>query len=214
MPSFGVTIQFEAPNLDAALEAIGKVHGQMAKAKLSPQVSEVRPIDGGRVFIYTDGGCDKNGSRYAVGSWAYRVEHGEMVREESGAFMGTTNNRMEMMAVILALESLEFGLPVRVVSDSQYVIKGCTEWARNWIRRGWLNYEGKPVKNRDLWERLLALYQLHDCSFEHVRGHRGHPQNERVDELCTIAIINANKLLIDGESIPVDEGSARYQDEA
>jgi ribonuclease HI len=92
---------------------------------------------------------------------------------------------MEMIAVIRALETIEIGQKIKIYSDSEYLIKGCTQWARNWVKNGWKTYQGKDVINRDLWEILIALYQLHDVTFEWVKGHAGVEENERCDALCT-----------------------------
>lgn len=163
--------------------------------------------DTGAVVVFTDGGCWSNGSEHSVGAWAFRAErlHHEPV-EKAEARVGTTNNRMEMLAVIAALEHLEIGVEIIIFADSQYVIKGCTEWSRGWVRRGWKNAQGDAVKNRDLWERMLKLYTLHNCRFRHVKGHSGVAGNERVDQLCSIAMTNAHKALLAGEPVEVDPG--------
>ena len=153
--------------------------------------------------VFTDGGCDlKKGG---LGAWAYIIQFPDgRVEERSGAMIDTTNNRMELMAVIKALESLEFGQPIKVVTDSEYVAKGVTQWSRNWVRNGWKTRSGDPVLNRDLWEHLLQLYQLHAVTLETVKGHSGHPQNERCDALCTVAMIDAHKSVLAGEAVEVD----------
>ncbi|MCO5157898.1 MAG: ribonuclease HI [Aquamicrobium sp.] len=146
----------------------------------------------GQIMVWTDGGCDmkKNG----VGAWAYviKLPDGSAHEHASGEF-DTTNNRMELIAVIRALEALEIGPEIVIHADSEYVIKGCTQWARNWVKNGWKTYQGNAVINRDLWEILLALYQLHNVRFVHVKGHSGIVENERCDELCTAKMQELHK---------------------
>jgi ribonuclease HI len=153
--------------------------------------------------VYTDGGCDAK--RNGAGAWAFLVHpaHGPQFQRVEG-IMQTTNNRMELMAVIKALEELEIGPPIRVVSDSKYVIEGATKWHKNWRRNGWLTADGKAVKNRDLWEALVPLVQVHDVHFVHVKGHSGHEFNDHVDELCTIALIDVHALYMQGKTVPLD----------
>ena len=178
-----------------------------AMAARRPKAGPVRAVDtpAGLTHVYTDGGCDLR--KGGIGAWAHIIRFPDgSVEEGCGVMIGTTNNRMEMMAVIRALERLEFGPPVKVVTDSEYVAKGVTVWSRNWVRNGWKTYDGKPVVNRDLWEPLLQLYQLHDCTFKVVKGHSGHAQNEYVDKMCTSAMINAHKAMLAGEDLDVDHG--------
>lgn len=137
------------------------------------------------VLIHTDGACSGNpgpGGWGAVLAWRGRQ------RELSGGERETTNNRMELMAVIQALEALKRRCRVKVVTDSQYVMRGVTEWLDGWKARGWKTAGKKPVKNRELWERLDRQLQRHDVSWEWVRGHQGHPGNERADQLARQAI--------------------------
>ena len=142
------------------------------------------------VILYTDGACKGNPG---PGGWAFVLEHpaSSKVSEGSGGSCRTTNNRMELLAVVSGLESLKTPCRVRLVSDSQYVIKGLTEWMKGWKAKGWKRREKgklKPVKNEDLWKRLDALWQTHEGTTEWVRGHTGHPQNERCDALaCDVA---------------------------
>jgi ribonuclease HI len=159
----------------------------------------------GQTVVYTDGGCDHR--RGGVGAWAYlaHLPNGH-VRQRVEGMVGTTNNRMEMLAVIRALEELEIGPPIRVVSDSEYVIKGVTEWSAGWVRNGWLTKDGNPVKNRDLWETLVGLYTLHDATFEHVKGHSGHQFNEHVDQLCAKEMQELHKKALLGMAAAVDTG--------
>jgi len=138
-----------------------------------------------RVEIYTDGACRGNPG---PGGWAATLELGGHFRELSGAEAETTNNRMELTAVIRALEALKRSSAVRVHTDSEYVRKGITEWIGNWKARQWKTADKKPVKNRDLWEQLDALTQGHDIEWRWVKGHSGVPGNERVDQLANAAI--------------------------
>ncbi len=160
-------------------------------------VSEAMPVENSKVVVYTDGGCDKAGHK-SPGAWAFVAEIPGRAApfEMTGGTWETTNNQMELTAVLRALENLEIGVPILVVCDSEYVIKGCTDWGRKWRSNNWIAAStGKPVKNRDLWEPLLTLCDLHDVQFKHVPGHQGIPGNERVDVLCTQAM----KALIEGE---------------
>jgi len=138
-----------------------------------------------RVEIYTDGACRGNPG---PGGWGATLESGEHFRELSGAEADTTNNRMELTAVIRALEALKRRAVVTVHTDSEYVRRGITEWMPNWKARDWKTADLKPVKNRDLWERLDELAVGHDIDWRWVKGHSGVPGNERVDALATAAI--------------------------
>lgn len=142
--------------------------------------------DADRVEIYTDGACLGNPG---PGGWAALLVHGGNEREVSGGAPDTTNNRMELMAAISGLETLKRPCKVLLVTDSQYVMRGVEEWMAGWRRNGWLTSARKPVKNRDLWERLDAALAQHTVRWEWVRGHTGHPENERVDELARIAAL-------------------------
>jgi ribonuclease HI len=137
------------------------------------------------VEIYTDGACRGNPG---PGGWAATLESGEHLRELSGAEADTTNNRMELTAVIRALEALKRPVKARVHTDSEYVRRGITEWMANWKKRDWRTADRKPVKNRDLWEQLDVLAQRHEIEWKWVPGHAGVPGNERVDRLATAAI--------------------------
>ena len=137
------------------------------------------------VEIYTDGACRGNPG---PGGWAATLEIGEHLRELSGAEAATTNNRMELTAVIRALEALKRPVKARVHTDSEYVRRGITEWLPGWKRRNWRTADKKPVKNRDLWEQLDALAAGHEIEWRWVPGHAGVPGNERVDRLATAAI--------------------------
>nr|WP_205407731.1 ribonuclease HI [Thiohalospira halophila] len=137
------------------------------------------------VEIFTDGACRGNPG---PGGWGALLRKGEHERELSGSEKGTTNNRMELLAVIRALEALDRPCQVTVVTDSQYVQKGISEWLPGWKRRGWKTAAGKPVKNQDLWQALDAAAGRHTVKWEWVRGHNGHAENERADALANQAI--------------------------
>jgi ribonuclease HI len=138
-----------------------------------------------RVEIYADGACRGNPG---PGGWAATLEYGEHLRELSGAEAQTTNNRMELTAVIRALEALKRGVSARVHTDSEYVVRGINEWLPNWKARGWRTADRKPVKNQDLWEQLDAAAARHEIEWKWVKGHSGVPGNERVDALANAAI--------------------------
>jgi ribonuclease HI len=137
------------------------------------------------VEIYTDGGCRGNPG---PGGWAATLRHGTHEKEISGAVPDTTNNRMELMAVIEALRTLKRPVAVRLYTDSQYVRLGITEWLKSWKARGWRTAARQPVKNQDLWEQLDALVSNHQIEWHWVPGHAGVPGNERVDALANAAI--------------------------
>ena len=137
-----------------------------------------------QVEINTDGACLGNPG---PGGWGALLRHGSTERELSGGEADTTNNRMELMGAIAALEALTAPCQVVLHTDSQYVQKGFGEWLPNWIRRGWKTAGGDPVKNRDLWERLSAATARHQVQWKWVRGHAGNVDNERVDKLARAA---------------------------
>jgi len=139
-----------------------------------------------RIEIFCDGACSGNPG---VGGYGSILRCGTTVKELSGADGATTNNRMEMSGAIAALEALTRPSEVVVTTDSQYLVKGMTEWISGWLKRGWVNSKKEPVLNRDLWERLLALSKEHRISWVWVRGHNGHQENERCDELARAAIV-------------------------
>ncbi|MBL7033648.1 MAG: ribonuclease HI [Candidatus Delongbacteria bacterium] len=134
-----------------------------------------------QVTIYTDGACLGNPG---PGGWAALLSNGEVTREIHGGEPATTNNRMEMTAAIAALEALTQSCQVKLVTDSEYLRLGITRWIHNWMRRGWLTAARQPVKNTDLWKQLLQLTRRHQVEWSWVRGHTGHPENERCDELA------------------------------
>ncbi|MEJ0037625.1 MAG: ribonuclease HI [Gammaproteobacteria bacterium] len=138
------------------------------------------------IEIYADGACRGNPG---PGGWAALLISGENRKEISGSETHTTNNRMELLAAIRALETLKKpGTTARVYTDSQYVIKGISEWVAGWKRRGWKTADKKPVKNQDLWELLDALAAQHELEWHWVKGHSGVEGNERVDQLANEAI--------------------------
>ncbi len=138
-----------------------------------------------RVEIYTDGACRGNPG---PGGWGALMRVGDREREIYGGEPATTNNRMELTAAIRALESLKRRCQVAVYSDSTYLRDGITTWLADWKRRGWKTADRKPVKNQDLWEQLEALAASHDVEWHWVRGHDGHPENERADLLANRGI--------------------------
>ncbi|MBL8555618.1 MAG: ribonuclease HI [Phenylobacterium sp.] len=133
------------------------------------------------VVIYTDGACSGNPG---PGGWGAILMHGASEKELSGGEPATTNNRMELMAAIQALEALKKPCKVELHTDSTYVMKGISEWIHAWKRRGWKTADGKPVKNDDLWRRLDEARSRHDVSWRWVKGHAGHELNERADMLA------------------------------
>lgn len=137
------------------------------------------------VEIYTDGACRGNPGR---GGWGAILRYGEREKELYGGEAHTTNNRMELMAAIAALEALKRPVSATLVTDSQYLRKGITEWLPQWKRRGWKTADKKPVKNQDLWERLERALTHHRVRWEWIKGHSGHPENERADQLANRAI--------------------------
>jgi ribonuclease HI len=137
-----------------------------------------------QVEIHTDGACLGNPG---PGGWAALLRYGSTERELVGGEADTTNNRMELMAAIAGLEALKSSCEVVLHTDSQYVKKGIGEWLPNWIRRGWKTAAGEPVKNKDLWERLAAANTRHQVVWKWVKGHAGHVDNERVDQLARAA---------------------------
>ncbi|GAA4619626.1 ribonuclease HI [Saccharopolyspora hordei] len=136
-----------------------------------------------RVDLYTDGACSGNPG---PGGWGVVLRYGEHERELYGGEAVTTNNKMELTAVIEGLAALTRPMPaVRIHTDSTYVLKGITEWMRGWKRNGWMTSAKKPVKNVELWQRLDAECARHgDVQWEWVKGHSGHPENERADRLA------------------------------
>jgi ribonuclease HI len=137
------------------------------------------------VEIFSDGACKGNPG---PGGWGALLRFGEHEKEIFGGEAHTTNNRMELMAVIQALEALKRPVSVRVVTDSQYLRQGVTQWMARWKRNGWQTSDRQPVKNQDLWERLDRALADHQIEWRWVRGHAGHPENERADALANRGI--------------------------
>jgi ribonuclease HI len=136
------------------------------------------------VDIFTDGACSGNPG---PGGWGAIMRTKGVEKELSGGEKDTTNNRMEMMAVIAALEALQRDCSVKITTDSQYVMKGMLEWLPAWKKRNWQTAAKKPVKNVDLWQRMEKAAQSHQLEWEWVRGHQGHVENERADQLAVDA---------------------------
>lgn len=147
----------------------------------TPETAAAGSNEKKNVEVHTDGACLGNPG---PGGWAALLRYNGREREIAGGDSATTNNRMELMAAIMALESLTEPCVVMLQTDSQYVRQGITEWMQNWVRRGWKTAGGAPVKNRDLWERLHAAAQRHTIEWRWVKGHSGDPDNERVDVLA------------------------------
>ena len=133
------------------------------------------------VQVYADGACKGNPG---PGGWGAILRAGGSEKELFGGVSRTTNNRMELTAVVRALEALEHSSTVEVYTDSQYVQKGISEWLPDWKRRGWRTADKKPVKNVDLWQELERVAGKHRVTWHWVKGHAGHPENERADELA------------------------------
>jgi ribonuclease HI len=137
------------------------------------------------LMIHTDGACRGNPG---PGGWGVILDWNGTVKELSGSEPDTTNNRMELTAVIMGLAALKRPTQATVQTDSQYVIKGITEWLPAWKARGWRTADRKPVKNQELWEKLDQVAAQHSLTWQWVKGHSGDPGNERVDELANLAI--------------------------
>ncbi len=144
-----------------------------------------------QIDVHTDGACLGNPG---PGGWGALLRWREIEREVAGGEPDTTNNRMELMAAIGALEALREPCDVILTTDSQYVRQGITQWMANWVRRGWKTSGGDAVKNRDLWERLHAAAGRHTVDWRWVKGHSGHPDNERVDVLARNEAIKIKEL--------------------
>jgi ribonuclease HI len=160
----------------------------MGEMNDSPSAAQSKALPFVRLF--TDGACSGNPG---PGGWAFILKHpaSGAVREFAGAREETTNNQMELQALISGLQALKSKSDVEVVTDSTYVAKGCSEWMAGWKRNGWRRKDGsqwKPVKNAELWQQLDELLARHNVRFTVVNGHSGHPENERCDELAVEAI--------------------------
>ncbi|MCD6582338.1 MAG: ribonuclease HI [Desulfuromusa sp.] len=141
------------------------------------------------VEIFSDGACSGNPG---PGGYGTILRHGKHEKELSGYAAETTNNRMEMLGAIAGLEALKRPCRVCLTTDSQYLVKGMTEWIKDWQRKGWKNSKKEEVANRDLWERLLELAKKHQIDWAWVKGHAGHIENERCDELARLEISKAS----------------------
>ncbi len=156
-------------------------------------MKEVFEID-----LYTDGACSGNPG---VGGWGVVLVYGDFFKEFSGAEPNTTNNRMELTAVVKGLLALKFSCKVNLYSDSAYVVNAFTQkWIYNWQNNGWIGADKKEVKNQDLWKQLLELTKIHDVTFNKVKGHADNELNNRCDKLATSAIVEYNKTHI-GENL-------------
>ncbi|MBI4191420.1 MAG: ribonuclease HI [Betaproteobacteria bacterium] len=142
------------------------------------------------VDVYTDGACKGNPGK---GGWGVLLRYGERTRELFGGEAHTTNNRMELTAVIRGLEALNRQCRIKLHTDSKYVQQGITAWIHDWKKRGWKTADKKPVKNEDLWRRLDALAREHEIEWIWVRGHSGHDGNERADELANRGVATVGR---------------------
>jgi ribonuclease HI len=158
-------------------------------------IPEGSPVTEPEVEIFTDGACRGNPG---PGGWAAILRYRDTEKELSGGEAATTNNRMEMTAAIAALEALKRPCRVRLYTDSQYLRDGIVQWLRGWKARNWRTADKKPVKNVDLWQRLDAATTPHQIEWLWVRGHAGHPENERADALARAAV-----------PLPVDDQAPR-----
>lgn len=158
-----------------------------------PEISEIA-MTKPTIEIFTDGACRGNPG---PGGWGVLLRYGDNAEKKekkiSGSEAHTTNNRMELTAVIKALEALKKPCKIILTTDSQYVKKGMTEWMLQWKKKGWMTSDKKPVKNKDLWQQLDAEVQSHDIQWHWVKAHNGHVENEEADKLATGAI---DKLLL------------------
>jgi ribonuclease HI len=137
------------------------------------------------VEIFTDGACSGNPG---PGGWGAVLRYGDVEKEMSGGEPATTNNRMELMAAIMAIEAVKRPCEIHLHTDSEYLRNGITSWIHSWKARGWKTADKKPVKNVDLWQRLERAIETHDVHWHWVKGHSGHVENERADELARLAI--------------------------
>ena len=138
-----------------------------------------------QIEIFTDGACSGNPG---LGGWGAVLRYKDVEKEISGAAEATTNNRMELLAVINALKLLKTTCEADIYTDSQYVMKGATEWLAGWVKNSWRTADKKPVKNSDLWQEIYHLNKRHVLRWHWVKGHAGHPENERCDLLARNAI--------------------------
>jgi ribonuclease HI len=174
---------YRSPPQTAAQKAAKKA--QNAARDLLPLQACIQPavpVAGNSVTLFSDGACDTQAGH---GGWATILKYGDHLTELSGHEAGTTNNRMELTGLLEGLRALKRPCQVRVVTDSQYLRKAFTDaWVLKWQRNGWKTAGGDPVKNQDLWEELISQAKRHALTFVWVKGHAGHAENERVDELA------------------------------
>jgi ribonuclease HI len=142
----------------------------------------------GDAVIYTDGACSGNPG---PGGWGAMLRYGDVEKDLHGSDPSTTNNRMELMAAIQALEALNRPVKVTLYTDSKYLLDGITKWVAGWQRNGWMTSAKQPVKNVDLWQRLVKALAPHQVTWLWVKGHNGDPGNERADELARLGIAEA-----------------------
>lgn len=187
------TLEQFAPNLLKILNAEpASANGD--ERSVADEIAEL--LDAGKVVIHTDGGAQKNNG---AGGYGVVLRFGEQSKELSGGFRRTTNNRMEIMACIQGLAALKRPSQVVLFSDSLYVVNSMTKgWARRWQANGWMRGKDKPAENADLWAQLLELCDRHQVEFRWLKGHAGHPDNERCDQLATSAA--------QGKDLPTDMG--------
>lgn len=141
------------------------------------------------VTIYTDGACRGNGKENTIGAYGIVLIYNEVKKEIKKSFVNTTNNIMELSAVIDALSLLKEPCSVKIYSDSAYVVNAINQnWIKNWIKNGWRTSSKEPVKNRELWEKLMKLMEIHEVKFIKVKGHADNPYNNRCDELANEAM--------------------------
>ncbi len=176
-----------AEGVSAPAQAIEEVPEDTRATETTPAQDgrEPTPVPMHTVEIWTDGSCSPNPG---AGGWAVLLRSPQQEKELSGFVPETTSVRMEMIAAIEGLEALKRPLRVSLYTDSELVIKGMTQWLAGWKEKDWRGSDKKPVKNRDLWERLEAAATPHEVEWNWVRGHAGHPENERVDRLAKAAI--------------------------
>lgn len=143
-----------------------------------------------KIVIHCDGGCRGNQNKENIGGWGVLIEYSGNTKEIYGNDINTTNNKMELKSCIEALKSLKrYDIPVEVTMDSEYVIKGITQWINNWIKKGWKTSKGKKPENLELWKELHQLKsKFKEIEFYHCKGHSGNVGNDRADELANIAM--------------------------
>lgn len=165
--------------LNSRVQLRGNAQAQQATAQ-APETATMPSVE-----IFTDGACSGNPG---PGGWGVILRMGSHEKELSGGEPSTTNNHMELRAGVEALKALKKPCNVVLTSDSKYLVQGATEWLAGWIKKGWKNSKGEPVANKELWEELIPLLKTHNVKFNWVKGHAGHPENERCDGLARKAI--------------------------